>query len=294
MIAFHLLPILTLVMTAAVTQERYEAGGVEFEDCDSAIRYAESLEEPVTVECHLVRTFGADPAARSRPDASSNSPPAATPRLKDYRQTRELPLDERNASGIAFLADDTVLLTFQNFLQIRDIDGRHLHTIGPVDGDIEGLEYGGNRLMAIDERGSTHLDLSIDGREIATVRERPLSVRGIECIAYDGATDRVYYGHEATGHVLDEKLDVLVSLERDLAACTVFNGQLMALASHPWRESAWYRIDMETWRVAEKKKLPDGDWEGIACRGSRCVLVRETSEKSGAAMVIFEASPARP
>lgn len=291
MIASHLLPVLALVLTAAVTEERYEAGGVEFEDCDSAIRYGKSLGEPVTVECHLIMTMDPDPAAKPQPARGKN--PLPTPLLKDYRQTRELSLDHQNASGVAFLSDDTVLLTFQSFLQIRDINGRHLHTIGPVDGDIEGLEYDGSRLLAIDERGSTHLDLSIDGMEIATVRERPLLVGGVECIAYDGVADRVYYGHEATGHVLDEKLDVLVSLERDLAACTVHDGQFMALASHPWRESAWYRIDMETWEVAEKRELPDGDWEGIACRGNRCVLVREMSEKSGAAMVIFEASPAQ-
>lgn len=290
MFASYLLPVLTLLMTGSVTEESYEAGGVRFESCDAAVRYAESLPEPVTVECHLVIRPDAEAGSQAVQARGRTAPPGAGRRLRDYQETREFPLDDRNASGVAFLSDDTVLLTFQNYLQIRSIDGEVLKTIGPVDGDIEGLEYDGDRLIAVDERGSTHLELSLAGMEITPVREDPLPVRGIECVAYDRAEDRVYYGHEASGNVLDENFETLVSLERDLAACTIIDGQFMALASHPWRESAWYSIDMKTWKVVDKKVLPDGDWEGIACRGNRCVLVREASEKSGAAMVMFESS----
>lgn len=285
----YLLTVLAVLLGAAMNEGRYVAGGgVPSPDFDVANRYAESLPEPAAVEGYV------EPVTASRAAGGRSGLRQTKFKLRDFRQIRELPLNDRNASGVAFLSDDTVLITYQTFLKIHDLDGRELHTIGPVDGDIEGLEYDNEKLIAVDERGSTRHDLSHDGQDFTPVHEKRLPVRGIECVAYDGSTNLVYYGHEATGRVLDAELSTLISLERDLAGCTMFDGQFLALASHPWRESAWYRVDTETWEVVEKKALADGDWEGIACRGNRCVLVRETSEKSGAAMVIFERSGVQP
>ena len=282
------LSILIIAVGGVVVQQSYESNGVSFNDCESAIRYAESSSVPITVDCHMTMRFGRDENTDleqvTKSQVISRNDRA---KLSDFRLTDEYPLDNADASGITFVSDDMLLITYQTSLEFRDIEGRVHHKVGPVDGDIEGLEYQDGRLIAVDERGSSHIDVTIDGMKLENSRDYILPESGIECVAYDPARDVVYYGQESTGILFNDEFEVLYTFPRDLSACTVYQGELMAIVSHPWRQSVWYRLDMNSWSVLDVKPLPDGDWEGIACRNDICVLVRELSEKSTAAMAVF-------
>jgi hypothetical protein len=292
MLLSHGLLILAVAAAAATVEQTYEANGIEFDDCESAIRYAEASGKPVTVECHMKMHFGSDGAEPDRPAGPDALPDDARRKLRDYRQTEEFAFDDADASGVTFVSDEMLLITFQDSLEFRDLGGRLHRHIGSVEGDVEGLEYHEGRLIAVAEQGSTHIELTVVDTEVELVGHHPLPLRGIECVAYDPGRGEVLYGQEATGKLVNDKFETVFSFPRDLAACTVHLGELMVIVSHPWRQSVWYRLDMNSWSIIDEKMLPDGNWEGIACRNDKCVLVREASEKSGAAMVIFDSSAA--
>lgn len=286
MVTSNVLLVFLPVLVAAVTEGSYQVDGRRFDDCQSAIEHAESLPVPSSVECRVVVHIEPEP---NRAESSGEGPAAVAPtRLKDYVQVAEIELDDPDASGVTFIADDTVVITFQNSLEIRGLDGVLKHTIGPVDGDIEGLEYHADRFVAVAEQGSTHIELRLDGMNIVATRDEMLPLRGIECIAYDPLAKRIYYGQESTGVLYDDAYQPVMEFRRDLAACAVYRGELMALVSHPWRQSIWYRVDMKRWKIIEERLLPDGNWEGVSCRADTCILVREASEKSTSAMVVFK------
>jgi hypothetical protein len=288
MLLLHGLLILALPPVADATEQSYEANGVGFDDCESAIRYAEASRNPVTVECRVRMQFGverADPDGQAMPQELRHD---GQGKLSGYRQTQEIALDDADASGVTFVSDDMLLITFQDSLEFRDLDGRLHRHIGSVEGDVEGLEYHDGRLIAVAEQGSTHIELTVMGTEVELVSHHSLPLGGIECVAFDPARAAVLYGQEGTGQLVNERFEAVFSFPRDLAGCTVHRGELMAIVSHPWRQSVWYRLNMNNWSIIDEKVLQDGNWEGIACRNDKCVLVREASEKSGAAMVIFE------
>ncbi len=278
--------ILLAALAAATIENSYRVDGQRFDDCETAIAHGKSLEVPVTVECHVVMRI--EPEAKQSPRSNESLKSLSPARLDNYVKVAEFELDNPDASGVAFTSYDTVIITFQNSLEFRGLDGKLKHTIGPVDGDIEGLEYQAGKFFAVAEQGSTHIDLRLDGMNVVATREQELPLRGVECIAHDPATGRTYYGQESTGVLFDDQFHPLIDFQRDLAACTVFRGELMALVSHPWRQSVWFRVDMERWKVKESRLLPAGNWEGVSCHGDTCVLVRELSEKSKSAMVVFK------
>lgn len=286
MFAVKSIPILVAFLAAATTQELYVVNEQNFVDCDSAIEYAKSLNRAATVECNLTMQIELDlsQSASSASHSAGNTPA----RLDKFKEVAEIEFDNPDASGVAFISDDTLVITFQNSLEFRGLDGQLKHTIEPVDGDIEGLEYQAGKFLAVAEQGSTHIDLHLDGDDIVATSQQPLPLRGIECIAFDPATNRTYYGQEFTGVLFDDQFQPVVDFKRDLAGCTVFRGELMALVSHSWRQSVWSRVDLVQRKVIEERLLPAGDWEGVACREDVCVLVRELSEKSKAAMVVFK------
>lgn len=274
------------VLAAAAAEGSFQVDGLHFDDCNSAIEYAKSLQVPASIECHVVVRIEPE---QIQPVGSNEGPDTvAVSRLKDFSEVAEFELDDPDASGLTFIADDTVVITFQNSLEFRGLDGKLKHTIGPVDGDIEGLEYQDGKFIAIAEQGSTHIDLRLDGIDIIATRDEVLPLRGVECIAHDPVTGRTYYGQESTGVLFDDQYQPVMEFQRDLAGCAVFRGELMVLVSHPSRQSVWYRVDMKNWKIIEQRLLPAGNWEGVSCRADTCVLVRETSEKSKAAMVIFK------
>lgn len=286
MFAGNAVLILLATLALVTTEESYRVDALSFDDCESALEHGQSLKIPVTIECHLVMQIGPDTKLSLSTIENQEVLPAAL--LKDYVKVAEYEFDNRDASGVTFISDDTVVITFQDSLQFRGLDGDLKHTIGPLDGDIEGLEYQSGRFFAVAEHGSTHIDLQLDGMNVMATREQALPLRGVECIAHDPRTGRTYYGQESTGTLFDDQFDPVMDFQRDLAACAVFRGELMVLVSHPWRQSVWSRVDMQRWKVLEERLLPAGNWEGVACRGEICVLVRELSEKSNAAMVIFK------
>ena len=266
-----------LVVTSTITtvHQAYEANGQAFDSCTEALTHAKLAHEETTVSCHTVQ--------RVTPDEE----PLTTRRLRDYRPIAEIVLENKDASGVTFVEDDVVLITYQSKLEFRRIDGTVISTIDEVSGDVEGLEMQGDRLIAVAEVGSTHIELMRDGMELETLEYHQLDARGVECIASDPETGTVYYGQESSGDLFDDTSKVVHSFSRDLSGCTVFGGELLAITSHPWRRSEWHRVNMTTWAREESLDLPPGDWEGVACRGDKCVLVRESSEKSTAALLVL-------
>ena len=283
-----------LAWAASVTtlNESYEVNGRQFEDCQAALQYAQSLDSRAIARCNSSYEVIPHHFEESAVNAPTNDAEAAVPirrRLRDYVLVDEIELTNPDASGVTFLSDDSVLITYQTSLEFRRIDGEILKTISGIDGDIEGLEYHGDMLYAVAERGSTHIELSLTGLEIVPISEFVLPGRGIECIAHDPDTGRFFYGQEYSGNLIDDQNNIVFSFTRDLSACAVHDGDIMAITSHPSRRSVWHRIDVTSQQIVDSMPLLDGDWEGISCRRDRCALVREAFGQSSAIMSVFEA-----
>jgi hypothetical protein len=270
-----------------VVSETARIGNARYETCAAAIEQAERLDTDEIVECVTSYRVKSTTTA-SAPGHKQQPSDGDTDRLRRYRQVDEIELSDDDASGVTFVADDTVLITYQDSLEFRRLDGAVLETIRGVEGDVEGLEYSDGRLFAVAERGSTRIDLDVNGTSIVVVNEVPLPSNGVECIAFDPVDGTFYYGIESSGELFNDKHEVVATFSRDLVACAVVDGNMLIIVSHPWRSSFLAKLDMPTWQTLEVLPLPDGDWEGVACRKSTCVLVRETSHNSAAAMVVFE------
>ena len=278
-------------VSVVTLDEVYKVGEVSFDDCASAIQYAETLHTESTVVCQTTHHVNpgdsvAGPATQTLVSVVDNR------ELNDFRMSNEIELSNPDASGVTFITDDTVLITYQTSLEFRRLDGKVLRIVDGIDGDVEGLEYHGKQLYAVAERGSTHIELSLEGMNLTPITDYLLPGGGIECIAQNPETSIVYYGQEYSGNLIDDQNTVVFSFARDLSACAVYGDTLMAITSHPWRPSVWHQLDMKTWKVIARRPLMDGDWEGVSCKGNRCALVRESSEHSQAALVIYEARKA--
>lgn len=258
----------------------YTAGATIRTTCQSACTAAQVIADPsqstVTVDC--VEEWQVTPyEAPSLPP-----PPSASFALSDFVAGPFIST-AGDSSGITYLPNGNLMITLQTQLQVLTAGGQVLSTRSASANDIEGLEWVDGKVLAANEDRGLHMEYAEDGTQLDF---SALPFNNIECVAHlDGVT---YYGTEHDGQILDASGTPFIDLGKDLAGCTFSGGYLLAITSHAYRDSTWHKVDTETWTVVDQRPLPDGNWEGISCRGNRCVVIREESPKSASGFQIYD------
>ena len=175
-----------------------------------------------------------------------------------------------DTSGVVIMPDDSYIITTQRSLQRISESGQIIQSNSSGSNDVEGLDYDGTLIAANESPGQL---ITYEG--ISATGSSSLPFSNIECVARSGGN--TYYGIEHAGTLRDKSGNIIMNVGSNFAGCTFHDGWFLALRSKRSSFSVVYRIDPETWSIVESMSLPDGNWEGIDCNESKCVIVREQS-----------------